>query len=561
MAGPSETIDAAYLGPRGSYSELALTKFLHPQRSLPCNSFTEVFQAVLEERVTCGFVPLENILQGPITETLDLLFEHHGKLHIETCYTLDIVHCLGAAPGTAIADLRSVHSHEQGFRQCSRFLAAHLAQAEQVVTRSTAQAAESLRQKDIKDAGVIAAEQTLTELGFSILARDIADQPGNRTRFAVIRKGPAPADSARPRPITGASSEFVTYIIIDPGRDRQGLLFELLELISVRHGVNLKFIHSRPDPRGIYVFHLNLEGHVSEPRITACLDALREYCRSTTGETAELIICGSYRQQRFHELPFNTVGIVGGDGAMGKWFRTLFEHAGLEVLVTEKEGGLPLSELAERSDVVLLSVPMSSAVAVAEELIPHLRAEHLVVENCSIKSCVLPTLLSASDRKFEILGVHTLFADDIPSLRDENIIITRTDSHGPKAQAFEDLLYKHGARLTAFTIEEHDRLSACFQSLLQCIMLALAETIRTSIPSEELLEPFSTPNSRALLGVLKRVVNQSENLIVDLQSLNDQYPRVRHRFLEVLFRTVAQLDQGDLSELIASANASKAYFR
>ncbi len=546
---------AAFLGPEGSYTELALRKYRPPKEGLACSSFKDVFSAVAEKKAEYGFVPFENVIKGPITETLDLLFEYRGRVHVESSYTMPIEHCLGALPGSDASKLKAIYSREQALEQCSQFLETSYPKCDLVATRSTAAAAKQLSKSKTKGHGVIAARETLESFGLEILRENIADQSENKTRFVVLKAGSASPKSAREE----RAGEDVTHLIVDPGKDRQGLLFELLQVISVKHNANLLFVHSRPDPRGIFVFHLSLEGSISDPNIRSCIESLEEFCRTTTGETAQITIVGSYIQEPFVEPPFRSLGIVGGKGKMGQWFQRFFEHAGVEVHFSDVDDGLSLQDLAETSDVIILSVPMSATDTVLEELLPLLRPGQLVIENCSIKSCVLPSLLSHSAPGVEVLGIHTMFADDIPKLRGENIVLTRTERSGELSSAIENLFYKYGAKLSHLPGKEHDKLSAFFQSLFHATMVALAETMRESIEDKEALSTFSTPNSRAVLTTMQRVLNQDEELLIDLQMLNKEYPNTRRLFLQSLFRLFSALNQEDAEAFLDSVRKSKAF--
>ena len=156
---------AAFLGPEGSYTDLALRAFNPPQEGIACNSFVEIFKAVDDGRADYGFVPLENVQKGPITETLDLLFQYHGRIFIDSTYTMKIEHCLGVLPGTKLTTVTQVHSREQALQQCASFLHETVPNAELVTARSSAAAAQHVQKNQLKHAAVIAAAGTLEASG------------------------------------------------------------------------------------------------------------------------------------------------------------------------------------------------------------------------------------------------------------------------------------------------------------------------------------------------------------------------------------------------------------
>ena len=556
--------NVAFLGPAGSYTELALSKHLNAKGAVSCVSISEVFDKVASGEARWGFVPIENKLRGHITETLDALYENQKSVYIEQSFVLEISHCLGVLGDelkgkewkTAI---KEVYSHDQALRQCSNFLRDTLPNAELCPRASTGSAAQWVKKNKIAGAAAIAAKETLESLGFEIAAENISNRSGNKTRFALLAPGDA-AEHCLKSEILGGQ-EYVTSIVVDPGRDRQGILFDLLNVISVKNGVNLLSIHSRPDSRGGFVFHLDLEGHAGSSKVENCLSELRSFCQESTGAVADVIICGSYIQERFHQLPFATIGIIGGNGVMGQWFTRIFTEMGFKVICSDKDCGPSIEELANNSDVILLSVPMSAVEDVSSSLKGQLRRGQLLVENCSVKSPSLPKLIEIAPDGVEVLGIHTMFAGDRESLKEENLLVTKTEKSGEAAQAFENLFYKYGAKISYTTIDEHDAISAFLQALIQCAMIGLAEVMRESFASPNAVIPFSTPNSRRIIETMKRVLQQSDELLIDMQTLNTQYPETRRKFLSALQDIMTALDKGDTGALLNSVEKSREFFK
>jgi prephenate dehydratase/prephenate dehydrogenase len=565
----------AYLGPDGSYSQIAAKKNYPEAQGIACSSFVEAFKALDSGRADAALLPVENVSQGPVAQTLDLLFEFKGRVYISDSLCFPIQHCLGRAvtskseehgkdPINATAKIE-IFSHEQPLRQCSKYLDSNFPDAIRSPMLSTSAAAQHVASANNPAARAIAAEETLLKYGLEVLEHEISDDPRNQTRFLLLKRGNAHELIKDAESQECKTNAFVTSIVIDPGRDRQGILFEILQLISQTHGVNLLSIQSRPDSRGGFVFHLDLEGHWGSPSINTCLQTLKNYCRESTGAIAELIVCGSYRLAKFYDLPFKTVGIIGGNGVMGTWFQDFFARHGLEVLISDvvAAGNQPLltiKELVDRSDVILLSVPISAMATVIDEIAPHARSGQLVVENSSIKSAALPLLESSLTDDVEVLGIHTMFSKNIESLSEQNIIITRTESSKDKSQAFENLFYKFGARLSYISAEEHDTATSILQALLHISMISIAEVMRESVSELDELEPFSTPNSRAIVQTIQRVLGQSDDLLSDLQLLNTEYPFVRRKFLESVFSLIQSLNNNDLEHFRASVESSRSFF-
>ena len=153
-----------------------------------------------------------------------------------------------------------------------------------------------------------------------------------------------------------------------------------------------------------------------------------------------------------------------------------------------------------------------------------------------------------------------MFAGDIRTLHGENVIITKTASSGDKAQSFADVLYKYGAKTHDASIEEHDKVVSLIHSVFQLGLVGIAEVLSDTFDSPKDIKPFMSPNSRHVLNALERVIKQDEKLIADLQLLNAQAPKVRKRFLEVIFRLVFSLENEDQTALLESVKKSKKFF-
>lgn len=547
----------ATLGPLGTHSELSLREYSPHSQAVLCSTISEVFRRVADGKVEAGFVPVENLIQGPVTETLDALFHNKGRVYAAASVVRTIRNAVGVlAQGEWPRKVSTVVSHEQALRQCASGLEQLFPGAALAPMPSTASAIDSVLEGKRLDVAVVGPEITLREKGLRIVSENASDNPENKTRFLLLKRGEVKSAISH----SVATPRFVTSVVIDPGRDRKGLLFEIIQILSVQYRVNLNSIHSRPDNRGGFVFHLNLEGHPKDDILTQALRALEDYCHQATGATAEVVIVGFYENWPFFSQPFDSIGIVGGLGRMGVWFTDFFASVGIEVFVSDVGSGLSLEELCQKTKVILLSVPMSRSGEIATQIAPLLSPGHLIVENCSIKACALNVLEQTVPQGVEVLGLHTMFGEKTASVRGENVIVTRTSKSGPLAQAFENLLYKHGAHIHHCAADEHDQVTAVVQSLLQLSILAIGDVVTRSLPRQELLKAFSTPNFRSMEQTLMRVIQQTGELTTDLQLLNPKASRIRHQLVESAFRLVFSLEEGDSSELENTLERLRGYF-
>ncbi|MCC6934054.1 MAG: prephenate dehydrogenase/arogenate dehydrogenase family protein [Deltaproteobacteria bacterium] len=555
----------AYLGPQGTYSHLALIKIKHGDNGIPCRSIPEIITKVINAEVAHGLIPLENIIQGLVTESWDLLLQNRGKINIGKSIVLDINHALGMLPehflaiGGSLENIPAVYSRDQALQQCLRFLTSHVAQATIHQIESTTAAIELIRNKNIT-AAVIAAKETLSQSGLVIVAENIADQKDNKTRFALVTQGDAESLYLSKSDLSCPPGDYVTSIAINPQKDRQGILYDMLQVISAQHKVNMLSIHSRPDAAGGFVFFLDLEGHYNSREIAGCLNELKNYCKKLTGDIAEITLLGCYQREEFKPIPFKSIGIVGGNGMMGRWFKNFFLGLGFSILVIDRESSISYAEFCAQVDVILLSIPMTQVSEVLANLRPHLRPGQLLVENCSIKSCSLPLLQDSLLDGVELLGIHTMFKGDIDSLKGENIVITRTNNSSKMAYALEDLFYKHGANIVHAGIDEHDKGTAFTQGLVNLVLLLISDVMVRNFDRYDQAVMFNTKISRQVLALIKRSLGQNDELIRDLQFLNSHSPAIRAEFLRVAREIIDAIDKKDSNKLSECINRSRVFF-
>jgi prephenate dehydratase len=259
----------AYLGPEGTFSEAALRSLPAAEGAerLPCVSVADAMDAVRRGEVAAALVPLENSVEGSVSETLDELAT--GELlqivrEVRMAVSFDLL----ARPGTTLADVGTVTTIPHAEAQVRRWLRENLPTARFVAASSTADGARAVAagEADAAVAAPLAAER----YRLTALAADIADRPGAVTRFVLV------APPGPPPPPTGADRTSLVAFIAD---DHPGALLEILTELAAR-GVNLTRIESRPTGLGLgrYCFSIDAEGHVAQARVAEALAALRRLC-------------------------------------------------------------------------------------------------------------------------------------------------------------------------------------------------------------------------------------------------------------------------------------------
>ena len=251
----------AYLGPEGTYSQLAAMEFFGAGVELvDCASIDDVFIAVEEGRVSYGIVPVENSTEGAINNTQDCLVDSTARIIGEQVVSIE--HCLLVQEASSKADIKKIASHKQSLAQCRAYLTKNFPNAQQVECSSNAEAA-ILAQADGSTAA-IASELAGRLYNLHSLESRIQDKSNNRTRFLVLALEQ-----------TEASGHDKTSILVYT-ENKPGALFRVLEPFE-KLGLSLTKIETRPSKKEAweYVFFIDFEGHVDDEVTKSLFSALK----------------------------------------------------------------------------------------------------------------------------------------------------------------------------------------------------------------------------------------------------------------------------------------------
>lgn len=244
----------AVLGPEYSYSHLVSMKIFPDKNLFLCNKIEEVFTAVAEKKVEKGVIPIENMLQGSVRESILGLLKY--KVKINEAYTVPVRHCLAGLH----QNYTTIISHPQALAQCSAFLS-----DKNVVESSSTSKAMEIAAQD-RSFAAIGSREAAKHYGLQVLQENIEDHPDNVTRFLVIS-----LEEKNEKKNLMKSS-----LLLTPKNDRPGLLFLLLAPFASQN-INLVKIESLPSGKkmGEYVFYMEIDGSLQEDRVKGALDFLQ----------------------------------------------------------------------------------------------------------------------------------------------------------------------------------------------------------------------------------------------------------------------------------------------
>ena len=265
----------SFQGEHGAYSEgAAITYFEDDITTKPRETFAKVVESVENKEDNFGILPVENSIQGSVSESIDAMLDM--KLNVIGEMYHKIVHCLIGNGG--LRENLKVYSHPQALGQCKKFIQRYNMKA--ITAYDTAGSVSLIKELESKDTVCIAGENAAHMYNIPIIKRDIADNTNNYTRFLIL------ADETTEE--TGQDKTSITFSI----KHEKSALYKIMRIIN-QYGTNLTKIESRPllNHNWEYNFFVDFEGHQKNQRISQMLNEIKQ-------NTSYFQILGSYKMNK-----------------------------------------------------------------------------------------------------------------------------------------------------------------------------------------------------------------------------------------------------------------------
>ena len=248
-----------YLGPEGSYSHLAALKMTPEGEIYAYDSFPLVFRALKTGEVDCIVIPIENSINGEVTQNVDLL-QSEDFVAVEEC-SIKIEHRLATLSGVDVRDIKRIYSHRQALDQCAKYLFDNFPDAKLIATPSTSASLDMLCSAED---GCIVGAHTNRD-GITLTEKNISDYRDNETRFLKVVRGKV--DESKP-------TEKIYISLTCP--NVPGSLLKLLEKIA-EHRLNMSKLQSRPikDRAHEFAFFIEIECDYSSPEIKRAVEDIK----------------------------------------------------------------------------------------------------------------------------------------------------------------------------------------------------------------------------------------------------------------------------------------------
>ena len=259
----------AIQGERGSYSEAAALGYFKGAEIVTCDTFEEAFGSV-GKNADYAFVPIENSIEGVVTQVCDLLLRKNLFVFGEGL--LRIRHCLIANRGVRIKNIKKVYSHPQALAQSRKYL--EKIGAELIPFSDTAKSVMMIKENKIMDSAGVASAYAARLYGMEILKRNLESHSSNTTRFFAITDKNIKPEKARH--VMNMKTSLGIMV-----KNAPGALYRALGSLA-QNGIDITYLQSRPVPGkpGRSAFYMECRGSSGENRFADALEDLRKRSES-----------------------------------------------------------------------------------------------------------------------------------------------------------------------------------------------------------------------------------------------------------------------------------------
>lgn len=253
-----------YAGVPGAFAHQALLEYFGDEKCINYEHFQDVYEALKNDEIDYGVVPLENSSTGAINDNYDLVRDY--GFYIVGEHSIKITQNLLGTKDASLSDIKYVFSHDQGLQQSSEFLKSN-PQIKAQSFSNTAAAAKFVSDKNEKEYAAIASKVAAQLYDLKIIEENIQNVESNNTRFIVIGKHLE----------NRINSNCVS--IVFTLQHKVGALSSILKVIK-DHQINLSRIESRPikNRPWEYYFYIDFEGSLNDNNVKMVLEQLKTNC-------------------------------------------------------------------------------------------------------------------------------------------------------------------------------------------------------------------------------------------------------------------------------------------
>ncbi len=222
--------------------------------------------------------------------------------------------------------------------------------------------------------------------------------------------------------------------------------------------------------------------------------------------------------------------VIGGAGAMGRWFVRFLGSQGYAIEIADPAPS-PADVLPDvphhadwrqtplDHDLIVVAAPISTTREILFELAER-RPPGVVFDVSSLKSPLREALKACAEAGLKVTSLHPMFGPDTELLSTRHVVFV--DLGVPEATDAARALFASTMAVTVeMDLESHDRLIAYVLGLSHAVNIAFFTALAESGEAAPKLAELSSTTFDAQLDVAGRVAAESPGLYYEIQTLND----------------------------------------
>lgn len=239
-----------YLGPKGTFSSEACNNYCKKnEEKIEYKTIIDTILALEKDEIDEAIVPIENSLQGCVTDAIDTLIQNKD-IFVKGEVLLEIKQNLMANKKCALSEIKKIYSHPQAISQCRNYLEKNFKHAKIIPVESTSYAAKIVSESK-EDCACIGNVECEKVYNIKLIEKDIQDNEFNQTKFWILSK---------------KENENIIenkMCMIFSVKDKPGALYNVLKIFN-EYNLNLTKIESRPAKTvfGEYYFWIDVSLNV-----------------------------------------------------------------------------------------------------------------------------------------------------------------------------------------------------------------------------------------------------------------------------------------------------------
>ena len=260
------------------------------------------------------------------------------------------------------------------------------------------------------------------------------------------------------------------------------------------------------------------------------------------------------------------IGIIGGTRGLGRTLAWYLKDFDFDVTVTGRDSivGAQVSEeigvkyssnnkkIVQDSDIVIISVPISSTESVIEELAPFMKDESVMLDVTSVKEGPSKKMQECLSEGVEFIPTHPVFGPRTTDLKGQIIVLTpiKKGKWYPRIYKF---LEDKGMRIIETTAEHHDDMMGIVQVLTHFSYISTASAIERLQVDLKDTQNYESPIYNLMIDTIARIVSQNPYLTYSIQHENKKGEKIRQALFDSMSELKDALSKEDEEEFVEIA--------